>query len=266
MKIFTVDTFTNKPFTGNQAGVCILDKEIDDGLMLQIAKELNYSETAFALPLKENINKFNLRWFTPKQEIDLCGHATLATARVLYKNKFINKNLSIEFETRSGVLITNISGEKIIMNFPARQISQSNIDEIIVQFTQVSPLFVGIDEDWCLVELANENAVKSIIPDFELLKSHKQKVFTITAKSDNPEYDFISRCFGPAIGINEDPVTGSAHCYLTPYWSNKMKKNKLIGFQASERTGKIECELIENGRVLLTGESVIMSEIKQNWA
>ena len=118
MKIFTVDTFTNKPFTGNQAGVCILDKEIDDSLMLQIAKELNYSETAFALPLKvNNNNKFNLRWFTPKQEVDLCGHATLATSRVLYENGLVNKNLSIEFETRSGVLATNTKHKYIIDQF-----------------------------------------------------------------------------------------------------------------------------------------------------
>jgi len=266
MKIFTVDTFTNKPFTGNQAGVCILDKEIDDSLMLQIAKELNYSETAFALALKDNNNKFILRWFTPKQEVDLCGHATLATSRVLYENGLVNKNLSIEFETRSGALVTNISGEKIIMNFPSKQVNQSNADEIIIKFTQANPVFVGINENWCLVELENEKAVKSITPDFELLKTHRQKVFTITAKSDNPEFDFVSRCFGPAVGINEDPVTGSAHCYLAPYWTDKLKKKKLIGFQASERTGRIECELIENGRVLLTGESLIMCEIKQNWA
>lgn len=264
MRIFTVDTFTNKPFTGNQAGVCILDRKIDDSLMLKIAKELNYSETAFALQLKNN--EFILRWFTPKQEVDLCGHATLATSRVLYENGIVDKRFTIDFETRSGILTTKISGEKIIMDFPSRQVKQSNADDIIIKFTQAQPIFVGIDQNWCLVELENAEAVISIHPDFELLKTHQQKVFTITAKSENPEFDFVSRCFGPAIGINEDPVTGSAHCYLAPYWAHKLKKNKLIGFQASERTGTIECELIENGRVLLRGESIIMGEIIQNWA
>lgn len=264
MRIFSVDTFTNIPFTGNQAGVCLLNQEIDDSLMLKIAEELNYSETGFVLPLK-NKNRFNLRWFTPKQEVDLCGHATLAASKVLYERGTAYRRIPIEFETKSGILTSRIWGGKIEMDFPSRQVNLIRADEIIVRFTQSEPVFAGIDGDWCLVELENEKAVKSIAPDFELLKAHRQKIFAITAKSDNSEFDFVSRCFGPAIGINEDPVTGSAHCYLVQYWSNKLKKKKLTGFQASERTGKIECELVENGRVLLVGESIIMSEIKQNW-
>lgn len=264
MKIFTVDTFTNKPFTGNPAGVCILEKGISEILMLKIARELNCSETAFAIA-RDNDAKFSLRWFTPTQEVDLCGHATLATAKILYEYGIVSKNKTIEFQTRSGILSSKLDGDKIVLDFPSKEIHSSNSDSIIESFTNAKPIFVGTDGDWCLIELENEKHVRQIKPNFELLKSHPQKVFTVTAKSIDPNYDFVSRCFGPAVGINEDPVTGSAHCYLSTYWSKKLHKNKLIGFQASERTGVIECELNNNNRVLLIGESIIMSELKQNW-
>jgi PhzF family phenazine biosynthesis protein len=264
MRIFTVDAFTNKPFTGNPAGVCILEKLIDDDLMLKIAGEINFSETAFVFSEGRN-EQFNLRWFTPTVEVDLCGHATLATAKILYGNGLVEKNKRIEFNTRSGILTSRLDGNKIELDFPSKRITPSNSDSIIESFINSKPKFVGIDDSWCLIEMEDENAVRQIKPDFELLKTHTQKIFAITAKSRNPEYDFVSRCFGPAVGINEDPVTGSAHCYLSTYWNEKTNKNKLIGFQVSERTGIIECELLQNNIVLLRGEAVVMSEIKQNW-
>ncbi len=264
MRIYTVDSFTNKPFAGNPAGVCILDKVIDDGLMLKIAREINFSETAFVQTTGIN-GQLNLRWFTPTQEVDLCGHATLATAKVLFDTGLIDKNKTIEFITRSGILTSKLVGEKIELEFPSKKITASISDSIIESFINGIPKFVGIDENWCLIEMEDEAAVRQIKPNFELLKTHKQKVFTITAKSTHTEYDFVSRCFGPAVGINEDPVTGSAHCYLSTYWTEKMNRNILTGLQVSERTGIIECELLSNDRVLLRGTGILMSEIKQNW-
>jgi PhzF family phenazine biosynthesis protein len=265
MKIFTVDAFTDKPFTGNPAGVCILDEIINDALMLKIASEINYSETAFVIANKFN-ERFSLRWFTPTEEVDLCGHATLATAKILYNIGLVDKNQKIEFETRSGILTSKLIGDKIELDFPSKRITPSSSDEIIELFVNAKPKFVGKESIWCLIEVEDENAVWSIKPNFELLKTHEQKVFIVTAKSSDSEYDFVSRCFGPAVGINEDPVTGSAHCYLATYWGNILNENILTGFQVSERTGTIECELKPDNRVLLRGAALVMSEIKQTWA
>lgn len=264
MLIFTVDTFTEQPFAGNPAGVCILDKILSDNMMLKIAREINFSETAFVQI--SGINQpLNLRWFTPTQEADLCGHATLATAKVLYDTHVIDTNKTIAFTTRSGLLTARLVGSKIELNFPSIPIIPASSDAIIDELVNDVPKFVGVNNQWCLIELENETAVRNIIPDFELLKTHNLSLFIITAKSSHPKYDFVSRFFGPAVGINEDPVTGSAHCCLTPYWKEKLKKDILVGLQVSDRLGEIECELIANDRVLLRGSAIIMSEIKQNW-
>jgi len=264
MKLYTVDAFTNKPFTGNPAGVCILDKELNDDLLLKIAAEVNYSETAFVL-LPQTGTSISLRWFTPTEEVDLCGHATLATVKILYEYGYIDKNKKIEFTTRSGILTAQLVGNKIELDFPAKYIKSASSDSILETFTKAVPKFVGTDGIWCLIELENEEAVKKIKPNFELLKTHKQKVFAVTAKSTNSNFDSVSRCFGPAVGINEDPVTGSAHCYLATYWNSKLNKPILVGHQVSGRTGVIECQLQANDRVLLRGEGIIMSEIRQDW-
>jgi PhzF family phenazine biosynthesis protein len=264
MKIYTVDSFTDKPFAGNPAAVCILERSIDVDLMLKIAREINFSETAF-INVGEMDGTINLRWFTPTMEVDLCGHATLATAKILFEHGYIEKHKTISFDTRSGLLTSRMVGEKIELDFPSNKITQTPSDSIIESFINSSPRFVGVDGSWCLIEVEDEEALKKLKPNFELLRTHKQKIFTLTTKSTQPEYDFVSRCFGPAVGINEDPVTGSAHCYLAPYWSEKINKDVLIGMQVSERTGIVECELRPNSRILLRGHAQIMSEIKQSW-
>jgi PhzF family phenazine biosynthesis protein len=184
---------------------------------------------------------------------------------VLYENGLIDKNKKIKFNTKSGILTSKLVGEKIELDFPSKKITASVSDNIIESFVNTIPKFVGVDDIWCLIELESEQAVRQIKPDFDLLKKLRQKVFVVTAKSANAGYDFVSRCFGPAVGINEDPVTGSAHCYLSTYWTEKINKTRLRGFQVSERTGIVDCELLPGDRVLLKGNSIIMSEIKQNW-
>lgn len=264
MRIFTVDTFTNEKFKGNQAAVCLLENEISDKLMLKIAKEINFSETAFVTKT-ENLTIFNLRWFTPKQEIDLCGHATLASAKIIYHLENNLKTADLSFLTKSGTLVTKLINDKIEMIFPSFQMIQQKSNHIFEQFSNSIPIYVGMYKNWVLVELSSEKEIMEIKPNFELLKSHSSEIFIFTSISSNPKYDFISRCFAPKVGINEDPVTGSAHCYLAPYWSKKLNKTILNAFQSSERTGEMRCEIINNDTVLIKGDSIIMSEIIQNW-
>lgn len=261
MRLYTVDSFTSEPFKGNPAGVCILEKELSDSNYLMIARELNYAETAFVVKDQDG---YNLRWFTPKEEVDLCGHATLATAKVLFDIYKVNPADILKFNTRSGLLTVKKENEFLEMDFPASSITQHKSDEILEQFVEQKPAFVGIDNSWCLIELSDDQDVINLNPDLGLLEKHQQKLFIITAKSSNEKYDFVSRVFAPAIGITEDPVTGSAHCYLATYWSKKLNKTKLTAFQASERTGELTCTLLDD-RVLLKGQAVIMSELEIFW-
>ncbi|MBT8386049.1 MAG: PhzF family phenazine biosynthesis protein [Ignavibacteria bacterium] len=260
MNIYIVDAFTKTPFSGNPAGVCILDNEIDDGLMQNIANEVNLSETSFVLKQGDT---FSIRWFTPTSEVPLCGHATLATAHILWEQQFVNKTLPIHFSTRkSGTLKINFKNEMIVMNFPQMFVTPNANNEIIQKVFDVQPNFIGCDETDYLVEVEKEDIVINIKPDFDLLKQ-LQKSVIITAKSNNKEYNFVSRMFAPNLGINEDPVTGSAHCYLAPYWGKKLNTNILTGLQASYRPGIVECVLLKNSRVLLKGtaRTVIKGEL-----
>jgi len=260
MNIFIVDAFTKTPFTGNPAGVCIIDNKIDDDLMLNIAKEVNLSETSFILRQGDS---FSIRWFTPTTEVPLCGHATLASAHILWEQNFVNKNIPIQFSTKkSGSLEINYENEKIVMNFPQIFITAATNNETIQKTFNEKPKFVGCDDTDYLVEVENENFVNNYKPDFELLKQ-LQKSVIITAQSINKEYDFVSRMFAPNLGITEDPVTGSAHCYLAPYWGKKLNKSILTGYQVSHRPGFVECELLNNSRILLKGtaRTVIKGEL-----
>ena len=260
MNIYIVDAFTKTPFTGNPAGVCILDNNIDDDLMLNIAKEVNLSETSFVLKLGDS---FSIRWFTPTTEVPLCGHATLASAHILWEQNFVNKNLPINFLTRKrGSLEINYENEMIVMNFPQMFVTPAANNEIIQKAFDVKLNFTGCDDTEFLVEVENEEIVSNYKPDFDLLKQ-LQKSIVLTAQSNNNKYDFVSRMFAPNLGINEDPVTGSAHCYLAPYWGKKLNKNILTGFQASYRPGSIKCELLNDSRVLLKGNArtVIKGEL-----
>ncbi|PWJ42747.1 PhzF family phenazine biosynthesis protein [Sediminitomix flava] len=261
MRIFTVDAFTNQAFKGNPAGVCVLDGPLNEKEYLNIAQEINLPETAFTYPIPDG---YSLRWFTPTEEVDLCGHATLATAKILFE-KFNYPEEEICFDTLSGDLTVKNLGEKLEMNFPYRKMELVIMDAVLENFLGETPIYVGADRDWCMVEMETEEQIINFRPNLELLKKHPRKVFAITAKSKQKDYDFTSRVFGPAIGIDEDPVTGSAHCYLAKYWSEKLGKKILKGFQASKRSGEIECELIDNQRILLRGDCVVMSEMLVKW-
>lgn len=258
MRLFTVDAFTDTPFKGNQAAVCVLEKALPVEDYFNIAQEMNLAETAFVYP--EN-GIYRLRWFTPTSEVDLCGHATLATAKILFDKYDVKKRI-LEFETKSGLLKVEKNKEELIMDFPLGNLTSFNEkDDIIESFLNEKPLAIYEHNDWCVVQLNNESSVFNLKPNFNLLLKHYKKMFVFTAKSNSKEYDFVSRFFGPALGVNEDSVTGSAHCYLANLWSKNLNKKSLIAYQASKRGGVVSCELIGNNRVLLKGNCVIMSEV-----
>lgn len=261
MQTFIVDAFTDKQYFGNPAGVCILDYELPDTLMNKIAREINHSETAFLLKLD---NSYSLRWFTPKTEVSICGHATLATAHILYETGLHEKDKIIEFDTKSGILTAKLTNSMIELDFPQLFVDKCESNEIIEKAFDIKPLFVGKNDKRYLIEIDNIEKLKQIKPDFQLLQKSDRGGFMITAQSYD-KFDFYSRFFAPGVGINEDPVTGSAHCYLAPYWSPRLNKTKMLAFQASERTGIMECELVDNNRVLLRGKAITMNELKTEW-
>jgi PhzF family phenazine biosynthesis protein len=262
MRIFTVDSFTDKPFTGNPAGVCILENEYPDKLYQQIACEINYSETAFVIRQNDH---FRIRWFTPKTEVDLCGHATLAAAHILYEYQYCDLSREIKFDSKSGSLTAKKTGNKIELNFPQLPVEKAESNIILEKAFDILPVYVGKNDNRYLIEIGDCDQLINIKPDFQLLKSLDLGRFIITAKSKNPEYDFISRYFAPGVGVSEDPVTGTAHCYLAPYWGEKLKKTRMVGFQASERSGIVECELIDDNRVLLRANAIVMHELIPKW-
>lgn len=259
MKIYTVDSFTDKPFSGNPAGVCLLDKAISDEQCQLIAREINYAETAFVIPEGKG---FNLRWFTPTVEVDLCGHATLAAAKIIFKNTDFDEP-EVRFFTRSGILTVKLIGDLLEMDFPAKPSEVSDSDEIMERFIGQKPLSVAICGDWTILEVASSAWIRLWKPNPSILREHQQVLVIVTARDDN--YDFVSRCFAPNAGIDEDPVTGGAHCMLTPFWSKKLSATTFQAFQASQRGGSIECTLAENNRVLLRGHAVIMGELLVDW-
>lgn len=262
MRLFTVDSFTDTPFKGNPAAVCVLEEPLSDEQYVDIAQEMNLAETAFVY--LEN-DAYQLRWFTPEVEVDLCGHATLATAKILFEKYNVEKEV-LEFNTKSGILTVRQSGSLLEMNFPIGKAAEiENNDSLIEEAFNLKPISIFEDNNWCLIEFENETQVENLNPKLNKLLEHEKLNFITTAKSDSNAYDFVSRFFGPAIGIDEDPVTGSAHCYLASYWGEKLNKKTIIGHQISKRGGVVECEIIENDRVLLRGDSVIMSELLVDW-
>ncbi len=252
LKIFTVDAFTDRNFAGNPAAVCLLDENLDDELMKNIAAEMNLSETAF---VKKENREYNLRWFTPKVEVELCGHATLASAHILWEEKLLPKDADAEFNTLSGQLIVKNIKDEYEMNFPASKVSGSEFNAELINALGVEPVSLAETEHNYIVELANDDAVFSVSPDFIALSKLKKFGTIITSKSSDERFDFISRYFVPAKGINEDPVTGSAHCALGPYWSQKTGKKSFSAYQASLRGGSMKIKL-DGGRIFLTGKAV----------
>ena len=276
LRIFQVDAFTEKPFAGNPAGVCLLEGQTDDRWMQNVAAEMNLSETAFLLKQKDG---WSLRWFTPKVEVDLCGHATLATAHVLAETGLLKNGGEVGFHTHSGLLTARLTSGGIELNFPAKPEEPASaplglIEALTVDLPKVpdlygmdlrevhlSVLYIGKNQFDFLVELDSDDTVRQLDPDFSKLKGVEARGIIVTARSSNPEFDIVSRFFAPAVGINEDPVTGSAHCCLGPYWMKKLGKSRLRAFQASARGGILEIEA-EKDRVLLRGKAVTVFEGK----
>ncbi len=256
MRIFQVDSFTNKPFTGNPAGVCILPEDIPDSEMLNIAKEMNLPETAF---LQGNGVGYNLRWFTPHTEIELCGHATLASAHILWATGDLSPDEIVRFDTLSGELTAKKNGEWIDLDFPAEYETNADTPVEITDALGVQPIYVGKNRFDYLVEVESEEMVRNIKPNFDLLKKVPSRGIIVTSKADTGKYDFVSRFFAPAIGVDEDPVTGSAHCCLGPYWKSRLNKSQFEAFQLSERGGVVRVE-VKSDRVILSGQAVTVIE------
>jgi PhzF family phenazine biosynthesis protein len=264
VRIFTVDAFTDQRFRGNPAGVCLLDKPLPDQLMQQIAAEMNLAETAFVWP---EAGSRRLRWMTPKVEVDLCGHATLATAHVLYQEKLAEGKIT--FQTRSGELTVQkpssslsqtspLKTQLLEMDFPAVIAKPAEINRDVINALGVKPIEYSVNSMDAVVTVATEAEVRQCKPDFRQLGNVSIRGLILTARSAQP-YDFISRFFAPAVGIDEDPVTGSAHCCLAPYWAEKLGKNELVGYQASERGGVVRVRVgtaSGSNRVALIGEAV----------
>jgi PhzF family phenazine biosynthesis protein len=247
LPIYQIDAFANNSFEGNPAAICPLERWLPDKTMQSIAEENNLSETAFFVPTK---NGFHIRWFTPVAEVDLCGHATLASAYVIFT--FLDyKESEINFESRSGLLkVTNDDG-LLVMNFPSQRPIKCNTPEEIIQAFNYTPIECLKAEDYIVV-FNSEELVYLSKPNLELLKKLDLRGVAITAKSD--EYDFVARFFAPKYGINEDPVTGSAYTQLAPYWSSALSRSKLRAKQVSSRGGELLCQLVGN-RVYIAGRA-----------
>ncbi len=249
MTIYQVDAFTTKIFKGNPAAVCPLNKWISENLMQSIAEENNLSETVFFV--KEN-NSFTIRWFTPSCEIDLCGHATLAAAHIIFTELNYTSTI-IEFNSKSGKLTVEKNGDWYTLNFPSEEINEIETPAILKQALNI-PILKTYKGKWkYLVVLKNEETIQKLNPNFYQLAQLELSGIIVTAKGDN--IDFVSRFFAPKIGINEDPVTGSAHTLLIPYWAKKLNKNSLKAVQISKRTGYLKCEYLKN-RVEISGQAV----------
>lgn len=252
LKQYQVDAFTDKVFGGNPAAVVPLSSWPDDSLLQAIAEENNLSETAFFVSSEKG---FKLRWFTPTKEVDLCGHATLATAHVIFEIIGYSKQV-ITFETRSGELFVEKKGTLLEMNFPACPPKLCDLSETLAQGLGQRPIEVLAADDYLAV-FDSEATIRAITPNHALLSQLDLRGVIITAPGT--DVDFVSRCFAPKYGIPEDPVTGSAHCELAPYWANKLGKNTLSAKQVSKRGGNITCE-VKDDRVFLSGSAVTFME------
>lgn len=251
--IYQVDAFTEKPFAGNPAAVCFLDSARDDSWLQNVAAEMNLAETAFLI---EKEDGFSLRWFTPAIEVDLCGHATLASAHALWETGKCDATGKIVFHTRSVILEAIREDSEIVLDFPNEAASDSSAPNGLLDALGVSQtLFVGKNRFDFLIELETEETLKALTPDFREIAKLDVRGVIVTTRSSSKEFDFVSRYFAPGAGIDEDPVTGSAHCCLGPYWANKLDRQELTGFQASARGGIVRVK-VEEGRVKLKGKAI----------
>jgi PhzF family phenazine biosynthesis protein len=250
--IHQVDAFTDEPFRGNPAGVCILDKPASEHWMQLVAMEMNLSETAFLVRTEQG---FQLRWFTPAVEVDLCGHATLASAHILFESGLVGTRETAVFHTRSGRLEAVHREDGILLDFPATPPVPADPPIDLARALGAPLLFVGRSPFDYLVEVEREEVLTGLQPDLVTLKGLGTRGVIVTARSDAPAFDFVSRFFAPGAGIDEDPVTGSAHCCLGPFWGPRLGKSVLLGYQASARGGSVGVHLRGN-RVGLLGKAV----------
>lgn len=251
VKCWTVDAFTDRPFGGNPAAVCWLEAEKDVAWMQAVAAEMNLSETAFVRQLPSG---YELRWFTPTMEVDLCGHATLASAHALWSNNLVPLD-PIHFHTRSGILTCTRAGEMIELDFPSTPPSKVVISEALTKALGVPVVEAGASRFYQLAVLESEAAVRNCQPDFRRMVEIPTLGVIITARSDDDRFDMVSRFFAPAMGVNEDPVCGSAHCCLAPFWAARLGKTELKAYQASARGGVLHLSL-RGDRVALRGHAV----------
>ena len=251
MRIFQVDAFTDTVFKGNPAAVIPLQEWPDDKTLQQIAAENNLSETAY---FSENEDgSFQLRWFTPETEVDLCGHATLASAHILFE-QLNHQKKEITFHTKSGKLTVQKRDDMYIMDFPSNPPKPVPVPKLLPEAIGIIPIYTGVNIDM-LVLVQSEQDVRDIKPDMPLLKKMEVRGVIVTAPADEPQTDFVSRFFAPAVGVPEDPVTGSAHTVLTPFWAKRLGKNELRGMQISTRGGDLIC-IQKEGRVEIGGKAV----------
>jgi PhzF family phenazine biosynthesis protein len=250
--ILTVDAFTDRPFAGNPAAVCLLRAPRDASWMQDVAREMNLSETAFLL---RRTDGFDLRWFTPAVEVDLCGHATLASAHALWEEGLLDRSRTARFHTRSGILTARRNGDWIELDFPATPAEPVAAPAELDRAIRAAFRHVGRSRFDFLVELESEGAVRDVRPDFALLGSLTARGLIVTSRAEDASFDFVSRFFAPACGIDEDPVCGSAHCCLGPFWGSRLGKDELIGRQISARGGTVRVRL-EGDRVALGGQAV----------
>lgn len=251
IKLFQVDSFTDKVFSGNPAAICPLEHWLDDDILQKIAMENNLAETAYII---NKVDHYEIRWFTPAVEVDLCGHATLAAAHVLY-NHLNFKGSQIRFiSPRSGLLNVTREGDLLTLDFPADTIEEVGAKSDLIDAVGIKPIEVYKGKTDYMVVLENEAQIRNFKPDFNAIQRLKDcRGLIITAKGD--QSDFVSRFFAPQSGINEDPVTGSAHTSLTPYWSKKLNKTTLTAIQLSERMGHLTCTF-KGDRVDISGNAV----------
>ncbi len=249
-QIVQVDAFTAQPFRGNPAAVCILPAPGDEVWMREVAREMNLSETAFLYPESDG---YRLRWLTPAVEVDLCGHATLAAAHVIWEDGHVPADRAVRFHTRSGLLTCEKKGDWIEMDFPAKVAAAAEPPPQLAAALGAELLFVGRNQFDYLAEVASEELLRGLRPSHHLLRELPVRGVIVTARST--DYDFVSRFFAPGAGVDEDPVTGSAHTALAPFWGARLNKTEMTGYQASERGGVVRVRLAGD-RVILAGQAV----------
>ena len=252
LRIVQVDAFTDTPFRGNPAAVCVLPDERDAAWMQAVAAEMNLSETAF---LVKRADGFGLRWFTPAVEVDLCGHATLASAHVLWEDRHLAREAQARFHTKSGLLTADRRGEWIELDFPVKRETPAAAPPGLAEALGAAPTYVGKNQFDYLVEVDSEDTVRALAPDHTALAKLPVRGVIVTSRASTPGFDFVSRFFAPGSGIAEDPVTGSSHCALGPFWGARLGKTQMLAYQASARGGVVRVRL-EGERVKLGGQAV----------